>query len=100
MFLCRLLQVDSFDTSNSDEVVRKVALRHSSTMELMGLFENTIATQRAKAESISQNLHAVKSAEGWLVCQLSIHFTLTAIDNSHTYFFFQMPPSSYLALMI
>ncbi|KAG7600599.1 Zinc finger RING-type [Arabidopsis suecica] len=67
MFLCRLLQVDSLDTSNSDEVVRKVeealALRHSSTMELMGLFENTIATQRAKAESISQNLHAVKSAE-------------------------------------
>lgn len=67
-FLCRLLQVDSLDTRNSDDVVRKVeealALRHSSTMELMGLFEKTIATQRAKAESISQNLHAVKSAEG------------------------------------
>ncbi|CAH8354898.1 unnamed protein product [Eruca vesicaria subsp. sativa] len=67
MFLCRLLQVDSIGTSNSDEVVRKVeealALRHSSTVELMGVFENTIATQRAKAESISQNLQALKSAE-------------------------------------
>ncbi|CAH2033483.1 unnamed protein product [Thlaspi arvense] len=66
-FLCRLLQVDSIDTRDSDEVVRKVeealSLRHSSTMELMGVFENTVATQRAKAESISQNLHAVKSAE-------------------------------------
>ncbi|CAN8288006.1 unnamed protein product [Cochlearia groenlandica] len=66
-FLCRLLQVDSVGASNSDEVVRKVeealALRHSSTMELMGVFENTIATQRTKAESISQNLHSVKSAE-------------------------------------
>ncbi|EOA39432.1 hypothetical protein CARUB_v10012558mg [Capsella rubella] len=66
-FLCRLLQVDSLDTRNSDEVLRKVeealALRHSSTMELMGLFENTITTQRSKAESISQNLHAAKSAE-------------------------------------
>ncbi|KAL1203722.1 E3 ubiquitin-protein ligase BRE1-like 2 [Cardamine amara subsp. amara] len=67
MFLCRLLQVDSIDTRNSDEVVRKIedalALRHSSTMELMGVFENIIATQRAKAESISQNLHGVMSAE-------------------------------------
>ncbi|CAN7130911.1 unnamed protein product [Brassica rapa subsp. narinosa] len=67
MFLCRLLQVDSIGASNSDEVVRKVeealSLRHSSTVELMGVFENTIATQRAKAESISQNLQAVKSAE-------------------------------------
>lgn len=67
MFLCRLLQVDSIGTSNCDEVVRKVeeglALRHSSTMEVMGVFENTIASQRAKAESISQNLLAVKSAE-------------------------------------
>ncbi|KAG2313847.1 hypothetical protein Bca52824_016969 [Brassica carinata] len=66
-FLCRLLQVDSIGTSNSDEVVRKVeealSLRHSSTVELMGIFENTIAAERAKAESISQNLHAVKSAE-------------------------------------
>lgn len=71
MFLCRLLQVDSIGASNSDEVVRKVeealSLRHSSTVELMGVFENTIATQRTKAESISQNLQAVKSAEGWLV---------------------------------
>ncbi|KAH0913833.1 hypothetical protein HID58_028279 [Brassica napus] len=67
MFLCRLLQVDSIGASNSDEVVRKVeealSLRHSSTVELMGVFENTIATQRTKAESISQNLQAVKSAE-------------------------------------
>uniref|UniRef100_A0A1J3GFQ3 E3 ubiquitin protein ligase n=1 Tax=Noccaea caerulescens TaxID=107243 RepID=A0A1J3GFQ3_NOCCA len=66
-FLCRLLQVNSIDTRNSVEVVRKVEealdLRHSSTMELMGVFENTIATQRAKAEGISRNLHAVKSAE-------------------------------------
>jgi E3 ubiquitin-protein ligase BRE1 len=90
-FLCRLLQVDSLDTSKSDEVVRKVeealALRHSSTMELMGLFENTIDTQKTKAESISQSLHAVKSTEGWLVCQLSIHFNLTAIENSHSFIF-------------
>ncbi|CDY10575.1 BnaC03g70390D [Brassica napus] len=67
MFLCRLLEVDSIGASNSDEVVRKVeealSLRHSSTVELMGVFENTIATQRTKAESISQNLQAVKSAE-------------------------------------
>ncbi|KAF8045630.1 hypothetical protein N665_4592s0001, partial [Sinapis alba] len=68
MFLCRVLQVDSIGTSNSDEeVVRKVeeslALRHSSTMEVMGVFENTVAAQRAKAESISQNLLSVKSAE-------------------------------------
>ncbi|VVB00218.1 unnamed protein product [Arabis nemorensis] len=67
MFLCRLLQVDFVNTRNSDEVVRKVeealALRHSSTLELMGVFENTIATQRAKVESISQNLRAVNSAE-------------------------------------
>lgn len=71
MFLCRLLQVDSIGTSNCDEVVRKVeeglALRHSSTVELMGVFENNIASQRAKAESISQNLLAVKSAEGLFV---------------------------------
>lgn len=76
MFLCRLLEVDSIGASNSDEVVRKVeealSLRHSSTVELMGVFENTIATQRAKAESISQNLQAVKSAEGWSVGVLII----------------------------
>ncbi|KFK38684.1 hypothetical protein AALP_AA3G147100 [Arabis alpina] len=67
VFLCRLLEVDSIGTRNSDEVVRKVeealALRHSSTMELMGVFENTIATQKAKAESILQSLRDVKSAE-------------------------------------
>lgn len=81
------------------KVEEALALRHSSTMELMGVFENTIATQRAKAESISQNLHAVKSAEGWLACQLSVHFILTAIDNSQT-LVFQMPPSSCLTLTI
>lgn len=77
MFLCRLLQVDSIGTSNCDEVVRKVeeglALRHSSTVELMGVFENNIASQRAKAESISQNLLAVKSAEDATVQLSSIN---------------------------
>ncbi|CDY65754.1 BnaAnng21040D [Brassica napus] len=38
MFLCRLLEVDSIGSSNSDEVVRKVeealSLRHSSTVVL------------------------------------------------------------------
>lgn len=77
MFLCRLLQVDSIGTSNCDEVVRKVeeglALRHSSTVELMGVLENNIASQRAKAESISQNLLAVKSAEDATVQLSSIN---------------------------
>lgn len=108
MFLCRLLQVDSIGTSNCDEVVRKVeeglALRHSSTMEVMGVFENTIASQRAKAESISQNLLAVKSAEG-----LSVGVSIIGLfcfrchystENSQTIIIFQMPLFSCLTLTI
>lgn len=68
IFLCRLLQSDSVGTNGSEErlvcIKEALALRHSSTMELIKLIEDTIKTLMAKIESIDQSLQENSSAEG------------------------------------
>ncbi|KAJ9555206.1 hypothetical protein OSB04_009820 [Centaurea solstitialis] len=66
-FLCRLLQLDSIESDGSEErlvyIKEALALRHSSTLELMKLIEDTIQVLMAKTESISQSLHENSCAE-------------------------------------
>ena len=68
MFLCRLLERDSIEANGNDVVIKYVeealALRHSSTIELLKLLEDTIDDQRAKTENIAQALHGKLSSEG------------------------------------
>lgn len=68
MFLCRLLQVNSVDSSSNDGINKFVeealALRHSFTKELMKSLEDVIDSQRLETEVISQVLHENLSAEG------------------------------------
>ncbi|KAK3204941.1 hypothetical protein Dsin_018987 [Dipteronia sinensis] len=67
MFLCRLLQVNSIDSSDNDGIIKYVeealALRHSFTKELMKFLEDIIDAQRLETESISQALQGNLSAE-------------------------------------
>lgn len=67
--MCRLLQVNSIESSGSDGVVKYVeealASRRSSTRQLMRTLERSIDAQSAKTESIAQHLHANASTEGW-----------------------------------
>lgn len=68
IFLCRLLKTDSIQSNGNDGIVRSVeealASRHSSTMELMKFLEDTIDAQRAKTESIVENLNEKLYTEG------------------------------------
>ncbi|GJS59007.1 E3 ubiquitin protein ligase BRE1-like protein 2 isoform X1 [Tanacetum coccineum] len=50
----------------ADSSRESVALRHSSTLELMKLIEDTIQILMAKIESIVQSMNDNLSAEGWL----------------------------------
>lgn len=68
IFLCRLLQSDSIGKNGSEERVvyikEALALRHSSTLKLMNLIEDTI---QAKIESIDQSFHENSSAEDAII---------------------------------
>ena len=68
IFLCRLLETDSVESNGNDGIVKYVeealALRHSSTLELMKSLEDTIDARRVKTENIAQALHGKLSAEG------------------------------------
>ncbi|KAJ6945066.1 E3 ubiquitin-protein ligase BRE1-like 2 isoform X1 [Populus alba x Populus x berolinensis] len=74
IFLCRLLKTDSIQSNGNDGIVRSVeealASRHSSTMELMKFLEDTIDAQRAKTESILENLNGKLYTEDAII-QLS-----------------------------
>ncbi|XP_059429862.1 E3 ubiquitin-protein ligase BRE1-like 2 isoform X1 [Corylus avellana] len=74
MFLCRLLERDSIEANGNDEIIKYVeealALRHSSTIELLKLLEDTINDQREKTENIAQALHGKLSSEDAII-QLS-----------------------------
>jgi len=67
--LCRLLQKDSIPSTSGDGIIEffeeALALRESSTFELMKLLEDTIGAESLKTMTISQNLQARVSAEGW-----------------------------------
>ncbi|KAG2675137.1 hypothetical protein I3760_13G171400 [Carya illinoinensis] len=74
IFLCRLLKRDSIDVIGNEEIIKYVeealALRHSSTIELLKLLEDTIDDQRVKTESIARTLHGKLSSEDAII-QLS-----------------------------
>ncbi|KAM4084580.1 hypothetical protein ACB094_08G143500 [Castanea mollissima] len=67
IFLCRLLQRDSIEANGNDEIIRYVedalALRHSSTRELLKLLQDSIDDQRVRTESIARALHGKLSSE-------------------------------------
>ncbi|KAK1356163.1 E3 ubiquitin protein ligase [Heracleum sosnowskyi] len=69
MFLCRLLEL-SCGSDGSVYIKEALASRHSATLEMMKLLEDTIEAQRDKAESIRQVLHGKPSGED-VVMQLS-----------------------------
>lgn len=68
MFLCRLLQVNSIESSSKDGILQYVeealASRHSSARELMKFIEEVIDAQRVKTKSIAEAFHEKLSAEG------------------------------------
>lgn len=74
MFLCRLLQVNSNESSSKDGILQYVeealASRHSSAKELMKLIEEVIDAQRMKTKKIVEALHEKLSAEDAII-QLS-----------------------------
>ncbi|KAK7826783.1 e3 ubiquitin-protein ligase bre1-like 2 [Quercus suber] len=74
IFLCRLLQRDSIEANGSDEIIRYVedalALRHSSTRELLKILQDSIDDQRVRTESIARALHGKLSSEDAII-QLS-----------------------------
>ncbi|THF96496.1 hypothetical protein TEA_002517 [Camellia sinensis var. sinensis] len=74
IFLCRLLETDSIETSRSDGSLKYIQealdIRISSTRELMKFLEDTINARRAKIESIAQAWHGNASAEDAII-QLS-----------------------------
>lgn len=71
IFLCRLLQSDSIGKNGSEERVvyikEALALRHSSTLKLMNLIEDTIQALMNKIESIDQSFHENSSAEDAII---------------------------------
>ncbi|XP_071712414.1 E3 ubiquitin-protein ligase BRE1-like 2 [Rutidosis leptorrhynchoides] len=71
MFLCRLVQSDSIGASGCEELLVNVnealALRHSSTLELMKLIEDTIQVVVAKIDIIDKSLHENSSAEDAII---------------------------------
>ncbi|XP_050217975.1 E3 ubiquitin-protein ligase BRE1-like 2 isoform X2 [Mercurialis annua] len=75
IFLCRLLGVDFIQSSSVrngivGSVEEALSSRHSSTMKLMKVLDDTISAQRVKSESIAQALHGNLSTEDWII-QLS-----------------------------
>ncbi|OIW04133.1 hypothetical protein TanjilG_00693 [Lupinus angustifolius] len=74
IFLRNLIQKDSVEGTSNDEIVDYVeealALRQSSTLELLKLLQDTIDSQTEKIGSIAQVLHGVLSSED-LIIQMS-----------------------------
>ncbi|KAJ9153358.1 hypothetical protein P3X46_026806 [Hevea brasiliensis] len=71
MFLCRLLGTDSIQSGGNNGIVGYVeealSSRHSSTMKLMKILEDTIDAQRVKTESIAQALLGNLSTEDSII---------------------------------
>ncbi|KAI3822910.1 hypothetical protein L1987_10511 [Smallanthus sonchifolius] len=71
IFLCRLFQADSIGVNGSEErlsyITESLLFRHSSTLELMKLIENTIQILMDKIVSIDQALHENSSAEDAII---------------------------------
>ncbi|KAE9614953.1 putative aminoacyltransferase, E1 ubiquitin-activating enzyme [Lupinus albus] len=74
IFLCKLIQKDSVEGSSIEEIINYVeealALRQSSTFELLKLLQDTIDAQRERIDSVSQVLHGDVSSED-LIIQMS-----------------------------
>lgn len=86
IFLCRLLESDSIESNGSEGplvyIEQALASRHSSTLELFKVLENSIERQRAKTESISQALHGKPSTEDAII-QLRRIDSLMREEASH-----------------
>lgn len=71
IFLCRLLQSDSIEKNGSEErliyIKEALALRHSSTLELMKLIEDTIQALMCKIESIDQSFLEKSTTEDAII---------------------------------
>ncbi|KAB2628725.1 E3 ubiquitin-protein ligase BRE1-like 2 [Pyrus ussuriensis x Pyrus communis] len=71
MFLFRLLQQDSLEANVNDEIVKYVeetlALRHTSTMDLLELLEHAIYAHREKTMNISHTLDGKISSEDAII---------------------------------
>ncbi|XP_076894352.1 E3 ubiquitin-protein ligase BRE1-like 2 [Bidens hawaiensis] len=64
IFLCRLLQMDSMETNESEERLKESLLsRHSSTLELMKLIESSIEVLMDKFVNVDQSLYEVSAEE-------------------------------------
>ncbi|XP_021891145.1 E3 ubiquitin-protein ligase BRE1-like 2 isoform X2 [Carica papaya] len=95
MFLCRLLEADSIEIADNEEIVKYVgealASRHSSTRGLVKCLEDTISVQRAKTENIAEALRGELSGEGVIFRLSKIDFMMEEeaknlremIDNLH-----------------
>ncbi|XP_061373602.1 E3 ubiquitin-protein ligase BRE1-like 2 [Gastrolobium bilobum] len=71
IFLCRLIQKESIQVSNNDEIINYVeealAFRRSSTWELLKLLQDTIVDQMERTNSIAQILHGDLSSEDAII---------------------------------
>ncbi|XP_004294975.1 PREDICTED: E3 ubiquitin-protein ligase BRE1-like 2 [Fragaria vesca subsp. vesca] len=71
MFLCRILQRDTIEANNVNEVANFVeealTLRHTSTRELMKLLEHTITVEREKTENIARTLNGKITSEDAII---------------------------------
>lgn len=70
IFLCKLIQKDSIEGSRNDEITnfveKALALRQSSTRELLELINGTVDDQMNRIEDIDQVLQGDLSAEGMI----------------------------------
>lgn len=86
IFLCRLLQSDSIEKNGSEErliyIKEALALRHSSTLELMKLIEDTIQALMCKIESIDQSFLEKSTTEGRFCPYLEVNFFLTHLSTT------------------
>ncbi|KAL1307880.1 hypothetical protein HN51_049776 [Arachis hypogaea] len=71
IFLCRLIQKDSVDGNSIGErinyVEESLALRRSSTLELLKLLQDTMEAQMERIDSIAQVLHGELSSEDAII---------------------------------
>ncbi|KAL6200759.1 hypothetical protein ACLB2K_030540 [Fragaria x ananassa] len=71
MFLCRILQRDTIEANNVNEVANYVeealTLRHTSTRELMKLLEHTITVEREKTVNIARTLNGKITSEDAII---------------------------------
>lgn len=68
IFLCRLLQAENIEKSKQCEIIKYVqealALRHSSTMDLMRGLQEAIDAQQTKLDDLELAANGDLSAEG------------------------------------